>query len=108
MKVKNNPRILRESAKLIVQRGTEEVAIATDVNSDNASNSVENGYCYKHDPKLVGHEIMSYSEKAVLAFFARISCPTLVLLATNDALVKNQTEETKKKMDALVERRYEE
>lgn len=106
MKVKNNPRILRESAKLIVQRGTEEVAIATDIASDNTSNSsVETGFCYKHDPRLVGHEIMSYSEKAVLAFFARISCPTLVLLATNDALVKNQTEETRKKMDALVERR---
>jgi len=101
--VKNNPRILRESARLIVQRGTEEVAIATDNASDNTS--AEIGYCYKHDPTLVGHEIISFPEKSVLAFFGRISCPVLVLLATNDALVKNQSEETRKKMELLVERR---
>jgi hypothetical protein len=59
---------------------------ATAAGDDQADSEIisEKGVCFKHDPKLVGLSSMSYSEQAVYSFLKRISCPVLLILATND------------------------
>jgi len=74
---KNNPKILRKSARVLVQRSTEEVLVHGE------GEASETGICFKHDPRCVGSSIVSYSEKSVHAFLERISCPVLLIVAMN-------------------------
>ena len=39
------------------------------------------GYCFTHDPRLRAHSRLRLSEEMVLAFFKRITCPTLFIKA---------------------------
>jgi len=75
--LKNRPQIKRDSAKLLISRGTEEVLV------HGVGEVVEKGVCFKHDPKLIGTSTMSYSEKSVLAFLKRITCPVFLIVASN-------------------------
>eukprot|EP01121_Diplochlamys_sp_Union-15-3_P002981 TRINITY_DN12814_c0_g1_i2.p1 TRINITY_DN12814_c0_g1~~TRINITY_DN12814_c0_g1_i2.p1 ORF type:complete len:332 (-),score=37.83 TRINITY_DN12814_c0_g1_i2:139-1134(-) len=62
----NNPKISFHTAKAIVERGTMQT---------------EGGFCFCHDPRLVGESLMLFSERDVLQFLQRICCPVLLVWA---------------------------
>lgn len=88
---KYNSRVtmLPKSAEILVRRGTEEVLVGD-------GETVEKGVCFRHDPKLVGTEIMRCkhgtakwwqeldTEDAVRSFLRRISCPVLFIVGQRE------------------------
>lgn len=63
------------NVRLIVERGTEEIV--------DVANNFVSGYRFRHDPRLKSPTAVRLTEATVEAFVRRISCPTLMVLATD-------------------------
>lgn len=75
----NNPHMKAESARLLVERGTEEVEVW-----DSDEGSRDTGFAFVHDPRCMLPPLQRISEADALDFCRGIRCPVLLFLAQNE------------------------